>query len=203
MRVIQAMDSTQPIIFTTQSGPPRATSSDKRLGVVPAATAVASETADYRYNPSIPYSVARGIYFFSYWSYNRYHYFGEDSPNAGLGPMPVFLKAENDLIRAEALVRTNGDFNLAATLINNTRVTRGGLPPVTGALTADQLLSYIRYERLVELYTTHLAVGWGDARRNETLQAGSFRSLPVPASELGTLNLPIYTFGGVGAPDGR
>ena len=203
MRVIQAMDSTQPIIFTTQNGPPRATSADKRMGVVPAATAVASETADFRYNPSIPYSVARGIYFFSYWSYNRYHYFGEDSPNNGLGPMPVFLKAENDLIRAEALVRTNGDFNLAATLINNSRVTRGGLPPVTGAMTSAQLLSYINYERLVELYTTHLAVGWGDARRNDTMQAGTFRSLPVPAAELGTLNLPIYTFGGVGAPDGR
>jgi len=203
MRVIQAMDSTQPIIFTTQAGPPRATSADKRMGVVPAATSVASETADFRYNPSIPYSAARGIYFFSYWSYQRYKYFGEDSPNSGLGPMPVFLKAENDLIRAEALVRTNGDFNLAATLINNSRVTRGGLPPVTGAMTSAQLLSFINYERLVELYTTHLAVGWGDARRNETMQAGTFRSLPVPAAELGTLKMAIYTFGGPGAPDGR
>ena len=70
-------------------------------------------------------------------------------------------------------------------------------------MTSAQLLSFINYERLVELYTTHLAVGWGDARRNETLQAGSFRSLPVPAAALGTLYLPIYTFAGIGAPDGR
>ena len=205
MRIIQAMDSTQPFEFTTQAGPPRATSADKRMGVVPATSYsnVLTETADFRYNTTSLFAVARGIYFFSFWNFNRYKYYTDESANPGLGPTPVFLKAENDLIRAEALVRTGGDFNLAATLINNTRVTRGGLPALTGALTAAQLLSYIQYERLVELYHTHPNVGWGDARRFETMQVGSFRSLPVPAGELGTLNLPIYTFGGVGQPDGH
>jgi len=33
------------------------------------------------------------------------------------------------------------------------------------------------------------------------LQAGTIRHLPIPAKELETLVLPIYTFGGVGKPD--
>jgi hypothetical protein len=48
----------------------------------------------------------------------------------GYGYMPVFGGQINDLLRAEALLRTNAAANAAAaaTLIDKTRVTRGGLP---------------------------------------------------------------------------
>jgi len=59
-------------------------------------------------------------------------------------PAPSLLAAETDLMRAEALIRKTGpDLATAATLINNSRVTRGKLPPTTAANGAATLLSYI------------------------------------------------------------
>jgi len=94
---------------------------------------------------------------------------------------------------AEALVRSNGDLGRAATLINKTRVTRGGLAPV--AANAAALLAAISYERDIELLNTN-GHALFDARRLEQLQAGTIRQLPIPARELETLKLPVYTFGG-------
>jgi hypothetical protein len=191
-RVIQAMDSTMPLKATSATNmPPQAHSADKRL------------TTDFKFNSQYIGDPARGIFLLSLYSYQRYLYLARGQPLAFLGITPVMLAAENDLMWAEALVRTGGDKNLAATLINKTRVNRGALPPLTGAESTAQLLSYIAYERLVELYGVNVYVSWGDVRRLELAQPGTPRSMPVPAGELQTLGLPVYTFGGVGLPDGR
>src|SRR2546429_5956935 len=51
--------------------------------------------------------------------------------STGAGDAPMVLAAENDLIWAEALIRGPANLALAATLINHTRVGRGGLPAAT------------------------------------------------------------------------
>ncbi|MDQ3515181.1 MAG: RagB/SusD family nutrient uptake outer membrane protein, partial [Gemmatimonadota bacterium] len=118
----------------------------------------------------------------------------------GTGPTPYILAAESDLIRAEALIRSGGSRTTAAQLINNSRVGRGQLTPLTGAESDAVLLTEIDYEREVELMFTN---GWDLFRARhglvDRLQIGTWRHLPIPAKELETLGLPIYTFGGAAA----
>jgi hypothetical protein len=167
------------------------------------------------------YSPARGYYRFSPVGHVRYWNIGYDSPDNYVGRVPFILAAENDLLWAEALVRTGGAFATAAAKINTTRVGRGKLPALTGAETAAQLLNAIIYEKAIELYGTGDRVAYYDARRwsanlnphyytaandaDQTgwgpygtgLQPGSIRLFPVPAQELTLLGDKIYTFGGV------
>jgi hypothetical protein len=95
-------------------------------------------------------------------------------------------------------------------------VTRGGLPPVTASTPTPEFLGAIFYERDVELWGTAAGRDWFDRRRidanvtynglpigniwafrgGSNLQKGTPRSLPVPAKELETLGIPVYTFGG-------
>ena len=115
--------------------------------------------------------------------------------------MPHILAAENDLLIAEALARTGGDLTRAAALVNKTHVGRGGRTPV--AATAPAVLAGMDYERDVELLTSSGAIGWWDRRRLSAtmFNPGTFRQLPVPARELETLGLPVYSYGGVGQQD--
>ena len=121
--------------------------------------------------------------------------------DSGVGPTPYVLAAENDLLIAEALLRTNGSAATAATLINKTRVDRGNLTELTGAEGTDALLNAIFYERDIELMNTGGGLPLYDHRRIDDLQAGTLRHLPVPAKELEVLQLPLYTFGGTGPND--
>jgi hypothetical protein len=203
-RVIQLMDPSQPVEYTSTSAPPKAVSADARL------------STDFTYVPTIPFDPARGVYFFSQWQHTRYFQHSFESDNELTGDMPYVLAAENDLMIAEALVRTNGDKARAAALINNTRVGRGHLPPVTAASSTNDLLAAIFYERDIELLNSGAGQGWMDRRRIDTsltygtipigntwgfkggsgLQKGTPRHLPLPAKELETLGLPVYTYGG-------
>ena len=142
----------------------------------------------------------RGIYMQGYWWHNRYVAHSRFSPTAAKTPVPYLLAAESDLVLAEALIRTGGSLSQAADLINKTRVGRGNLPAATAAEGATALLGYIDYEREIELLNSS---GMEHFRRRHVdgLQAGTLRHLPIPAKELETLRLPIYTFGGVGQPD--
>jgi hypothetical protein len=203
--VIQLFDPTQPVEYTSVTPPPRATSADNRL------------TTDWTFVNRIPYNPARGVYFFSQWSHVRYFFHSFEDQSQGLiGNVPFVLPAENDLLIAEGLIRTGGDKNRAATLINNTRVGRGNLPPATGAMSNNELLADIFYERDIELFNTGAGQAWFDRRRIEpaltygtipigntwaykggsNLQLGTPRHLPLPAKELETLGLPVYTYGG-------
>jgi starch-binding outer membrane protein, SusD/RagB family len=178
-------------------------SDDRRMGAVTTpctgagqpAACLTGITTDYVYLGTVIGDPARGIFMQSPYYHRRWRevsFAVAGSTKAGKA-MPYVLAAENDLMIAEALVRTNGDLNRAATLVNKTRVTRGGLAPV--AANSAALLAAISYERDVELLNTN-GLSLFDARRLEQLQTGTFRQLPIPAKELETLRLPIYTFGG-------
>lgn len=189
LRLMNLMNPALPAKFTG-TVPPEGTSADARYA------------SDYRYHGNVIGDPARGIYMQSPFSHKRYAYGARLSPTFVQGPAPYILAAENDLLIAEALIRTGGDLNRAATLINNSRVGRGNLPAATAAEGAAKLLEYLDYERQVELPTTG-AIEHFDARRFERLQPLAWRHLPIPAGELETLALPIYTFGGEGNPDMR
>ena len=113
------------------------------------------------------------------------------------GSMPIILKTENDLLRAEAEIRLNGDKALAANLVNLTRVDIGNLSAVTAS---DVTLDEVFYERFVELSWTWHQTPFCDRRRVDvggdkySLMPGTFTQLPVPYVVLKMLGLPAYTF---------
>lgn len=194
-RVINMIDPTHPARYTNFT-PPKATG-DNRLNTDFRYFGSEAERAEIgaRIRDTIIGDPARGIWMLSPYAHKRYEYHAWHSSTYATGPVPFILAAESDLLRAEALVRTNGDLALAAQLINNTRVTRGGLAPVSAASGTAALLAAIRYERVVELIATN---GFELMRQRQYnwLQAGNVRHLPVPAKELEILGLPVYTFGG-------
>ncbi|HEY0970161.1 MAG TPA: RagB/SusD family nutrient uptake outer membrane protein [Gemmatimonadales bacterium] len=189
IRLMNVMNPALPAKFTGTI-PPQGTSPDARYA------------GDYRYHGNAIGDPARGIYMQSPFSHKRYAYAARLSPTLVQGPAPYILAAENDLLIAEALIRTGGDLNRAAELINGTRVGRGKLPAATAAEGAVKLLQYVDYERQVELITTG-AIEFFDARRFERLQPLAWRHLPVPARELEIIKKEIYTFGGANDPEMR
>jgi hypothetical protein len=156
---------------------------------------------DFRWHPTVIGDRGRGIYMMSPISYFRHQHHARGSPTLGQTPVPWMLAAESDLLHAEALIRTGGSKADAATLINITRVGRGGLTPATGGNSDADLLDMINYERQFELYASN---GWDVYRHRVagTLREGTACHLPIPASELETLGAPIYTFGGPGGGAG-
>ena len=86
-------------------------------------------------------------------------------------------------------------FRSAATLINKTRVTRGGLAPAAAADGAAGLTAKLNYEQEVELLGLG-AIPYYNRRRVDGLLTGTPRELPVPAKELGVFGQPLYTWGG-------
>ncbi|HYN83305.1 MAG TPA: hypothetical protein VES88_17635 [Gemmatimonadaceae bacterium] len=146
------------------------------------------------------------------WRYSHYYYhrFG-----TGLtwqtGAQPAVTVTEMDLLKAEALIRLNRAAEAVA-LINKTRIANGQLPPVTTDGPPDEpgcvprkvngqcgsLWDALRYEKGVEMVGVDAVVRFFDARGWQLLPEGSFTQLPVPGSELATLRLDLYTFGGPG-----
>jgi starch-binding outer membrane protein, SusD/RagB family len=177
------------------SVPPKYDGTDLPAGSSPDAR----YATDYEYVAPPVGDPGRGVYMQSLWYHKRYAFANWYSTTALAGNVPYMLAAESDLIRAEALIRSGGNLQTAADLINNTRVGRGNLPPATGGDGAATLLIYISYERDVEITNTSgTTLYWRRAVTDQPLQAGTACQLPIPAKELETLGLPIYTFGGVG-----
>ncbi|HKN65902.1 MAG TPA: RagB/SusD family nutrient uptake outer membrane protein [Gemmatimonadaceae bacterium] len=188
LKLIHKMDPTVPAEYTGAStNVPPSGNGDKRL------------TTDYTYTGAVIGDPSRGIYMQSPYFHSRYKFYARTSTPHATGAVPYILAAESDLAKAEALVQTNGDLALAAQLINNTRVTRGGLPPVSATDSKQTLLDAITYEREVETLSTD-GFTFFQLRHVDDLRDGTVRHLPIPAKELETLQLPIYTFGGVGQP---
>ncbi len=206
-RVLQLMDPGQPVEWTSTTPPvPAVASADARLA------------SDFTFTAKVPFNPARGVYFFSQYSHTRYFFHSFESETGGaVGDVPFVLPAENDLLIAEALIRTGGDKVRAASLINNTRVGRGNLPALTGGESTPVLIGAIFYERDIELMDTGAAQPWFDRRRIEAsavtpegvnigntwaykggsnLQLGTPRHFALPAKELETLGIPVYTYGG-------
>ena len=183
--------------------PGNPTTNDQRLGDGGAGR-------DYQYLGSVLGDPSRGVWMQSAYIHARYADHSRDAATAARTAVPYLLEAENDLLVAEALIRSNGNRAAAATLINSTRVGRGGLSPLTGAESDATLLAAIDHERDVELANTNafdlfyarsapVASPLGANVLGGRLQAGTVRHLPVPASELETLGKAVYTYGGSAA----
>lgn len=159
------------------------------------------------YERSSPFRADRGTYHFSRWRYIK------EGHLDFVGPMRYATETENDLMIAEALIRTGGNKAQAAALINKTRVNKGGLPALTGSESDKELLEALMYERRIEIGWTAAGIGFCDRRRfdhpgpahydNNPSKPGIFqhkpgtlRHWPVPGAELEVLQKAIYTFGG-------
>lgn len=117
---------------------------------------------------------------------------------------PFFLKAENDLIKAEALVALGRNAEAKAILDDpiNPRAVNGLL----GALPDDSyetLMRAIYYETCIELFAAAKGVQFFGMRRWDLLQIGTPLHFPIPASELETTGDDVYSFGGNAFADGE
>ncbi len=177
---INLMDSDYPDYWPDgETTLPEASSDDQRL------------LSDFNYEPS-PWLVAsRGIYHWSSYSYSRY----DEFENSGYTTSQTeYLLAENELYKAEALMRS-GDISGAADVINaSSRVLRGGLDPV-GAVESD-VAAAIHYERVIELMNTGMGLGFYEMRGLNLLQAGTPLHFPIPGAALDANGETNYTFGG-------
>ena len=159
------------------------------------------------YNLNNIFAVSRGT-----WRYSHYyfHRFGTGDTWQS-GPLTALTVTEMDLLKAEALIRLNRAAE-AIPLINKSRVANGQLPPVTldgppnepGCVPrkmngqCGSLWDALRYEKGIEMLGVSGVVSFFDARGWQALPENTMLHLPVPGRELGTLRLPIYTFGGPG-----
>jgi hypothetical protein len=168
--------------------------------------AVGTHGTDVYYRAPQNFRADRGTYHFSRYYHRRYEYVRLTQ----LGFNPMLTVSEMDLLKAEAYIRL-GQPELAVPLINKTRVARGQLPPVTvdGVSGADcvprtatgacgDLWAALRYEKRLEGIAVAVGVAYFDARGWGILIEGTPYHLPIPAVELETLQMPAYTFGGVG-----
>lgn len=215
MRLINLLDPTKPAVFDhahVEPAPSAVTtlspisSADVRGNCVGPLTASFVDCGDFRMYGTVLGDRNRGIWMMSPYMHQRYAHHAVSAPTGGKTPVPYVLAAENNLLRAEALIQSGGSLSDAADLINVTRVGRGGLTPATDADATETLLSYVYYERDIELFNTN---GMEHFRNRSLptraagapgfgLQVGTARHLPVPAQQLETLALPVYTFGGPG-----
>ena len=209
-RLVAAMDNSQPArypeVINNDEAPlanPEATSDDARL------------LSDYIFLEEVDFPVDRGEWHFSHYKNNRNiadPTFAGDGTSAG--PMPTFLVADNELLRAEALNNLGRTGEAVAIINAGTRVNRGSLPALADDASSDDIDMAIRYERAIELNATAPFNLWLDRRRwaeREAhtaltplggLQLQSPAQLPIPSLELGVQNLDPYNFGGAIDPQG-
>ncbi|MGQ0640378.1 MAG: hypothetical protein ACT4P6_06325 [Gemmatimonadaceae bacterium] len=196
------------------SGNPPPNSADKRLGdgsfgdeSIADAFGTIPKTAnggtDFAWSGVAPFRPDRGSYHQSNIGHMRYDESGNQDPTAiygGFGPYPILSATFNDLLWAEGLIRSSGSLGTAATLLNKTRVTRGGLSAATAGEGAPSLLTKLYYEQEIELMGIS-ALPFFNRRRIDGLITGTPREMPVPARELGVLGQPLYTWGGTNPPN--
>ena len=144
---------------------------------------------DFEFLETCPFRVERGYYHFSCYRSQRF----DDMLSTWTTPEEGFMKAENDLLKAEALMH-QPDLTGAAAIINaGTRVTRGGLAPI--AATAAEVEAAIFYERHIELHGTGPGLEFFLMRKANKLQAGTPLHFPIPGQQLEVNQLENYTFG--------
>ncbi|MCC7053775.1 MAG: hypothetical protein IT355_10945 [Gemmatimonadaceae bacterium] len=210
-RVANLLDPATQATPWPETGNPQPNSADKRLGdgsfgdasIVDGFGTIpktARGGTDFVYSRDAIFRPSRGSYHQSNIGFMRYDLTGLQDPSgiwAGYGPAPVMTATQNDLLWAEALIRT-GALAGAVPLINKTRVTRGGLSAAAVSDGVAGLIDKLGYENELEL------MGLGAApyywrRRIDGLIAGTPHEMPVPAKELGVIGQPTYTWGGTGA----
>jgi hypothetical protein len=189
-RIINILDHSKPSRWAdgNTAGYGVATSADARL------------LSDFQYLSAQAFPPDRGYYWFSSYRFKRYDNV-TSSVWYGDKPKPSFLAWENQMLKAEALVRT-GNIPGAVTILNSptgARKVRGLLPNVTATVAAD-VLRIIWDEKDIELYDTGMGIGYFDMRRTDRLLTGTILHFPVPCTELEIANIPVYTISGT--PDG-
>ncbi len=221
-RVAALMDPTQihPYFVCTAASPPgcvngspQPNSADRRMGDGSFGTAAMTGTfgniprtanggSDFAYTEYELFNPARGMYHQSNIAHVRYDVSGVQDPNGiwgWFGRAPAISRTTNDLLRAEAEIRrAGGDLAIAAQMINNTRVTRGGLAPATAGEGAASLTTKLIYEQEIELLGLGPSPFYQRRRVPNGLLVGTPREMPVPAKELGVLGQAFYTWGGTG-----
>ena len=150
----------------------------------------------------------------SYYDWYRFQaYFNANR----IGKFPMFQKAENDLLLAEAYYRLN-NFAAAIPLINNTRVSKGNLPPLPLTMIATDvvpggqacvprvpdpatnytsskcgtLFEALKWEKRMELAFMQYGAWYFDSRGWGDLAQGSALEWPVPYQEMDTRSEPYY-----------
>lgn len=198
------------------------TTPDRRItGVTPT-----SDGSYFRYRADNIFRPERGTYHHSHYQWYRHRKQYNSTSISTTGVAKLMSVDEMNLIKAEALIRL-GRAAEAVPLINATRtrprqLTQGGgsvvpgLPPVTvngvpqaadcvpkldGVNCAD-LMGALMYERMIEGALLDALRAYVDSRGWGRLTEGTFVQFPIPGRELEALNLPIYSFGGVGGPGG-
>ena len=153
----------------------------------------------------------------SYYEHHRLKYIRNSS---NTGPYPEFLKAEVDLLGAEAYLRL-GDVAKAIAKINPSR-TRAGLPALTGTAATDivpggascvprvpsppnftstscgTIYEAMKWEKRMELAYNRLGSWFFDARGWEDLVKDTPLMYPVPVQELDARLKGYYNLGGGG-----
>jgi hypothetical protein len=159
-------------------------------------------------------------------SYYTHYRFYEWNLNNRIGPKPYLTKAENDMLAAEAYIRT-GNIAAAAALIDLTRV-KNGLPALTGVVTTSSqaipggsqcvpripvgptftttacgtILEAMKWEKRMESAYAMWGAWYFDARGWGDLPEGTPLNWPTPIQELNARRLPTYNVGGVGRSGG-
>ncbi len=133
------------------------------------------------------------------------------------GAFPEFARAENDLLAAEAYIRT-GNIAKAAAKIDLTRVPNG-LPALSGVVTSatqpvpggnacvplvpspagtvscGDILEAMKYEKRMETAYTSFGRWWADSRGWGDLIQGTAYEYPVPYEEMQARQEPSYSLG--------
>jgi hypothetical protein len=158
----------------------------------------------------------------------RQSYYGDIPGPAGrydydlafFGPMDDMSPREMRLLEAEAAFR-QGNIPTTVAIVNETRVANGGLPPVVDggtvpgganctprkrydtAGTCGDLRDALIYEHFEEVFQLYGGAEFFHGRRWGILPSGTANMIPIPASDLEVLQLPVYSFGGAaGTPPG-
>jgi hypothetical protein len=156
--------------------------------------------SDFKYMATHYFNPDRGYYHFSTYRYKRFDYL-RSTGFPGQGEIPLYRKAENDYMLAEAYTRINNE-GLALNILNdpnNARIRRGGndMKIDESSATKQDILDAIFYERTIELFSNNLGIQFFDMRRFGKLQQGTPLHMPIPGAEFETLQKPIKTYGGV------
>lgn len=167
------------------------------------------------------------------WGWSNYDYvrnypwaIGGDGSGARNGPLTFFSRAENDMLEAEGQIRL-GNFARAAQLIDRTRVSRGGLPELTGevtnatapvpggascvpqvpaapaynTLTCGNIMEAMKWEKRLETIQTGFAAWYLDSRGWGDLPEGTPTHWATPYQDLQARGYPaaaIWSTGGFG-----
>lgn len=191
MRVVHMLDPNQPARFPS-SGLHSDLPNDGLASAIDARL-----TTDFQYLTSNNFRPSRGSYHYSTYRFKRIDHYTSWPWSGTFWDMRA---PETEMLLAEAELRL-GNVSTAANIVNaSTYVTRGGLNPVDA--NATEVETAIFYERTIELFCTGPGTAFFDMRRRDMLQIGTPLHYPIPAAQLGVMQLPLYSFGGVSSADG-